>query len=310
MRASCARSASTARRPISTPTSRRITTSISRTTTSWSTSKTRIWCCRRCPKCPRATRSPGSTWSCGCARSADLHQTSSRRTPGPITTKADCSRKVSPAAPHRKVTAYGSPPSRGRQQKSIHLLVGVDAPEPLLLDPAVKAGACDMAPAGGAMLDLRDDPGLQARADCARRIGAFVERGEVVLVLHRNDSSAAAGQKRVIDPALGAFGIAHPAPVLELGGNLDRQARAGIDPGHVIVLGGTGADVHMVGFEADITRDGQAAGGGAILGRSGATRRYKEQANQKHPRTKTPHCHQRVSRRDQLKFVELRHLYP
>ena len=26
---------------------------------------------RRCRKCPKATRSPGSTWSCGCARSAE-----------------------------------------------------------------------------------------------------------------------------------------------------------------------------------------------------------------------------------------------
>ena len=33
---------------------------------------TRISCCRRCRKFRRATRSPASTWSCGCARSAEL----------------------------------------------------------------------------------------------------------------------------------------------------------------------------------------------------------------------------------------------
>ena len=63
---------STAPRPISTPTSPRIITSISRTTTSWSISPIRIWCCRRCRKCRKVTRSPASTWSCGCARSAEL----------------------------------------------------------------------------------------------------------------------------------------------------------------------------------------------------------------------------------------------
>src|SRR5579862_4485924 len=129
---------------------------------------------------------------------------------------------------------------------SIHLFVGVDAPEPLLLDPAVKAAPEDMAPAGGAILDLRDDAGLEAGADGARRIGAFVERGEVVLVLHGDDRGAAAGQQRVIDPALGAFGIADPAPVLEFGGDLDRQAGARIDPGYVVVLGGTCANVHVI----------------------------------------------------------------
>ena len=72
----------------------------------------------------------------------------------------------------------------------------------------------------------------------------------------------------MIDPALGALGIAHAAPVLELGGDFDRQARAGIDPGDIVILGRTGPDIHMVGFEADISRHRQAAGGdGRILGR-------------------------------------------
>jgi len=59
----------------------------------------------------------------------------------------------------------------------------------------------------------------------------------------------------VIDPALRALGIANPAPVLEFGGDLDRQARAGVNPGDVIVLGRAGADVHMIGFEADVARE-------------------------------------------------------
>ncbi len=98
-------------------------------------------------------------------------------------------------------------------------------------------------------------------------VRAIVERRQIVLVLHRDDGGAATRQQRVIDPALGAFGIAHPAPVLELGGDFDRQPGAGIDPGDVVILGRAAPDVHMIGFQADIARDRQAAGGEAqILG--------------------------------------------
>jgi hypothetical protein len=131
----------------------------------------------------------------------------------------------------------------------------------LLFDPAVKAGAGDAAPAVVAFLHLRDDAGLQAGGDRAGGIGTVVERGKIVLVLHRNHGGPAARQQRMIDPALGAFGIAHPAPVLEFGRDLDRQAGTGIDPGHVVVLGRAGADVHVVGLEADIARYRQAAAG-------------------------------------------------
>src|SRR5664279_4320483 len=130
MRACCARSALTAPRPISTPTSRRITTSTSRTTTNWSTFRTRIWCCRRCRKCPKATRSPGSTWSCGCARSAE------------------------PFSDLRIILR--------NDEESVHLLVGVDTPQPLLFDPAVEAVADDAAPACATLLELGHDAGLQA----------------------------------------------------------------------------------------------------------------------------------------------------
>src|ERR1700722_3827480 len=98
------------------------------------------------------------------------------------------------------------------EASSIHLFVGVDAPEPLLLDPAVEAIARDAAPAGGAMFDLGDDAGLQARVNGAGRIRSFVQRSKVVLVLHGDDGGAAPRQQRVIDPALGTLGIANPAP--------------------------------------------------------------------------------------------------
>src|SRR4051812_18579037 len=105
---------------------------------------------------------------------------------------------------------------------SLQFLVGVDAPEALLFDPAVKTIAGDTAPAAGAFLYLRHHAGLQTRGNRAVRIGSVVERREVVPGFHGDDRGAAARQHRVINPALRAFGIANPAPVLEFGGNLDR----------------------------------------------------------------------------------------
>src|ERR1700727_1840407 len=64
----------------------------------------------------------------------------------------------------------------------------------------------------------------------------------------------------MIDPALRAVGIADAAPVLKLGGDLDRPADAGIDPGDVVVLVGTAARIHPVGLDADKARDRQSAG--------------------------------------------------
>src|SRR6202166_4782300 len=107
---------------------------------------------------------------------------------------------------------------------SIHLLVGVDTPQPLLFDPAVKAVAGHVAPACRAVLDQGDDAGLQTCGDRAGLIGALIEWGQFVLALHGDDGGAAAPQQRVIDLALGAFGIAQPAPVLLFGGSHDRQA--------------------------------------------------------------------------------------
>src|SRR6266403_1901583 len=220
MRACCVRSASTAPRPISIPTSPRITTSISKTTTNWSTFRIRIWFCRKCRKCPKATRSPGSSSG--------------------------------------TTTDYQS---QRRWLKSLHLLIGVDAPQPLLFEPAIETVAGDVAPACCAALDLGHDAGLQARDHRAGRVGTIVERREFVLGLHGDHGGAAARQQRVIDPALRAFGIPHPAPVLEFRGDFNRQAGAGVDPGDVVIFGRASPDVHVIGFEADIAWNRQPAGG-------------------------------------------------
>src|SRR3982075_4408473 len=81
---------------------------------------------------------------------------------------------------------------------SLHLLVGIDAPQPLLLDPAIETVAGDAAPAGRAALDLGHDTGLQAGCNRAGLIGAIIERSEFVLGFHGDDSGAAARQQGVI----------------------------------------------------------------------------------------------------------------
>src|SRR6186997_2215033 len=103
--------------------------------------------------------------------------------------------------------------SQRRWPKSLDLLIGVDAPQPLLFDPAVEAVAGDVAPACRATLDLGHDAGLQASDHRAGRIGAIVERREFILGLHSDHGGAAARQQRVIDPTLRAFGIPYPPPV-------------------------------------------------------------------------------------------------
>src|SRR6185437_1671064 len=82
--------------------------------------------------------------------------------------------------------------ARSAEPLSIHHLVGVDAPQLLLLDPAVKAPALNVAPAGVARLHRGQHAVLQACHHRARRIIALMEQGEIILVLHHDDSGAAA----------------------------------------------------------------------------------------------------------------------
>src|SRR3954462_5558061 len=128
------------------------------------------------------------------------------RTQEPIATIAYCLRKTSIRVRRRWAAAYGSPRSRGRlrggsARASLHLLIRVDAPQALLLDPAVKTVADHAAPAIGAFLDLGHHAGLQAGRDRAGPVGPIVQRRKLVLGLHGDDSRAAAGQQRMIDPA-------------------------------------------------------------------------------------------------------------
>src|SRR6185437_2752611 len=97
----------------------------------------------------------------------------------------------------------------------------------------------------------------------------------------------------MIDPALGTLGIAYPPPVLELRSDFDRQAGAGIDPGDVIVLGRTDADVHAIGFQADIARNGQSTrrDGGILRRKPCRDRSPQATTHEDRDQTETPQRH-------------------
>src|SRR5215470_13871201 len=121
------------------------------------------------------------------------------------------------------LAALGGSPAHGDAIRAgnalVQLLVGIDAPQALLLDPAVETVAHDPAPGTGASLHQAEHADLEPRQGGALRVRLVVEREQLVLVLvaGRDRRGAPAGQHRMIHPALGAFPIADAAPVLELG---------------------------------------------------------------------------------------------
>src|SRR5262245_12368846 len=126
------------------------------------------------------------------------------------------------------------PPRSSARSRLLDLLARIDAPEPLLRYPAVEARPADAAPRSGAALHRAEYAGLQPGDHIRACIRLGLQRDQRVLLLGLYQRGAAAGQHRVIDPALRAFPVANAAPVLRLGRDLDRQACAGIDPGNVM----------------------------------------------------------------------------
>src|SRR5580704_18039713 len=144
--------------------------------------------------------------------------------------------------------------SRADGKTSFDLLVRINAPQLVLLDPAVKNVAGDLAPFAGAVFDRAQHADLQLRRDRALSVGFGIDRRQVGLRFQLHGRGALARQQRVIDPALAAVGIADAAPVLELGGDFDRQADLRVDPGDVVVLVRAAAHIDPIGLEADEAR--------------------------------------------------------
>src|SRR5690348_12271877 len=119
----------------------------------------------------------------------------------------------------------GQPAVNSSLRPSVEFLVGVDAPELLLLDPAVEAFARDVAPGAVAFLHRAGDAGLQLGDDGGLRVAGLAQQREFFLA--HDHAGAPAGEEGVVDPALGPFAVADAPPVLKLGGDLHRQARSG-----------------------------------------------------------------------------------
>src|SRR5664279_3627691 len=159
---------------------------------------------------------------------------------------------------------------------SIHLLVRIGAPQPLLADPAVEILTHKLAPGAVAGFELAEHAGLQAGGLRGFGIRALIKRHQIVLQGRHHHRGTPAGQQRVVDPSFRPFPVADAPPVLELGGDLHRHAGAGEDPAHFLVLVGAGAHIDPVRLEADEARDRQAAhrAGGHIAGRMGRGHRH------------------------------------
>ena len=136
----------------------------------------------------KATRSPASTWWCGCGASgADpSHVRHSgepeRRGPESITTElAERTRSADPYPLWRWIPGSRLGAPRNDEERLLDLLVRIDAPQPLLFDPAVEAVAGEPAPAAVAMLDRSEHSGLQTGQHRAFGIGLGMQRRQIGL---------------------------------------------------------------------------------------------------------------------------------
>src|SRR5262249_31981068 len=153
----CARSQSTARRPISTPTYLSTTTSSSRGRTTCSTFPTPTWSWGGRRSRRKATRSRASMWWCGCA---------ARRAERLFFHHCACvGRRCRPLM-------FSNLPD---------LLVRIDAPELLLHDPPVEARPGNAAPASGAAFDRGEHARLQPRDHRGAAVTLVIERHQLFL---------------------------------------------------------------------------------------------------------------------------------
>ena len=96
----------------------------------------------------------------------------------------------------------------------------------------------------------------------------------MVLGPGRDEHGAAPAQQTMQHPTVGAFAVAHAAPILRLGDHLDGKAGAVEHPNNGLVGTWSFADIHLVGFQTDEARQSEPAGAGLfglghlVIGRS------------------------------------------
>ncbi len=150
-------------------------------------------------------------------------------------------------------------------------------------------------------LTLPSTPGSTLAFTPGIGVGLGVQRHRAVLQPGPDHGGAPAGEHGVIDPAFGAFRITDAPPGFEFGGDLHRQAGAGEHPGDALVLARAGADIDLVGLEADESRHRQAAGAAhrAIVLRLRARRGESARLSSRPRKSQQRQCHDAAPRREE-----------
>src|SRR5690606_28375275 len=130
------------------------------------------------------------------------------------------------------------------------LLAAIHAPQLVLLHIAVEAVDGQLAPLAVARDHIADHPRLElGHHTRAVRTAASEWHGLRTLGPGADEHGAPAAQQAVEHPAVRPFAVAHAAPVVGLGDDLDGQTRPGKDPDDGLIGARSPADIDLVGFE-------------------------------------------------------------
>jgi sugar/nucleoside kinase (ribokinase family) len=170
------------------------------------------------------------------------------------------------------------------QGRTLERLSGIGTPDFRLRHPTFGAVDLGEAPVAVAFADIHRHARLELGDDGCRRqrFAAHVDEDALALALHPRggNGSARTREQRLVDPALGAIGIANLAPVVVFLDDLDRQAGFQIHPRCGIIRAGADAQVDALRLQGDETRQGQAARAFCRLGMAqlgGCCRKHKAQ---------------------------------
>src|SRR5438874_1693140 len=132
--------------------------------------------------------------------------------------------------------------------------LGVYAPDVAAPYPTADVAGFDLAPGAAAFNEPADDARLGARNNRRVRLRLPKEQPHTTF----DDDGALAAQHALMHPAGCAFPVADAAPMLELPGDLDRHLLARQHPLDRVAVAGAGAQIDLVGMQADETRHRQA----------------------------------------------------
>jgi hypothetical protein len=85
-----------------------------------------------------------------------------------------------------------------------------------------------------------------------------LNRAALGLAPRTDEHGPPAAEEAMEDPAVSALAVTNTPPVLELGNHLNRKTGAGEDPKDRLICAWPAADIDLVRFQADETRDRKA----------------------------------------------------